>query len=1035
MIGAALAVPYFYRRMDDEIRCRVETGLARQYPGLQVKVRSAALVQGEGIEVRGLTIIDPAADGPGAELLNFDECLFRCSTDLQELLTSEPEVTRVVIRRPTLRMTRRPDGSWSLARLLPLPKIHYRPPEVTVENGTIEVFDPVKTPSTTMTLRDVNLTLVPPPVGSTSHCRKLQGTLAGDYVRQVSFEGEVDPHRPELTIQGTVEGVDIGPELRDTLPCSPSGNLSLLSALRGQGDMSFGVRYDPSSPSPWQVESTARLVRGRIDDPRLPHPLTDVCAVVRLNNEGFSIEDLLARSNQATLRVKCRGSDAGPSRTFMLEAEVRQLELDQRFSDALEGLPGDLRAHWRNYRPEGRIDADVKLAYDGRRWQPEVRVRCLDVSFIHPKFPYRLEHGKGTLFLKDDVLQLNLAACTGQQTVRIDGQLHHPGPQAFGWVEAKGEEIPLDKKLMDAMEALPQRSRAVYRALNPRGAVDFEYAAWRKATDEKFHHQLALRVNGCSIKYEPDVGAGFPYPISNIRGTMLMRDGDWEFRGLEGTNGVARISADGALTAKPEGHVLALHLAAADVPLDDDLRKSLKPAMRQVWDVVKPRGTIDLTADLSHLDATNRLDLTVRARPKAETCSIEPLAFPYRLEKLQGMLEYSGGQVKIERFKAEHGPVKVAAGGSCGFLPDGGWHLRLDGLTVDRLHLDRDRELRQALPARLRKAIEEINPSGPISLRGKFELARAGLPGDPVRSQWDFGIGLQQAVVDCPARLENIHGSLRVVGGFDGTNFHAGGELAIDSLNYKDYQITQVMGPFWIDDQQVLLGSWVERLQNQGPLRDPQAKRGRPLTAKLFGGTLCGDAWIALGQRPSYRIQASLVEAELARWAQEVPGGKQNLRGRVLATLDLRGNGRSGKELTGHGNVQLRNANVYELPLMVSMLKILSIRAPDPNAFSKGDMDFRIEGEHLYFDKLDFTGDAISLLGKGEMDFQKKLRLTFTAIVGRGELGMPTLKRFFTGASQQFMQVHVGGSLHEPEVRKEAFPAVNQALQQLQDRR
>jgi len=47
----------------------------------------------------------------------------------------------VTIRRPTLRVTRRADGGWSAAKLLPPPQFGDRPPEVTIENGTIEIFD------------------------------------------------------------------------------------------------------------------------------------------------------------------------------------------------------------------------------------------------------------------------------------------------------------------------------------------------------------------------------------------------------------------------------------------------------------------------------------------------------------------------------------------------------------------------------------------------------------------------------------------------------------------------------------------------------------------------------------------------------------------------------------------------------------------------------------------------------------------------------------------------------------------------------
>ena len=167
--------------------------LPRQYPGLQVKIHSAVLMKGEGIALRGLSIIDPAAEGPGAELLSYDECFLACSTDLADLYSGQIKPTRVIIRRPTLRMTRRPDGTWSAARLLPLPKLGDGPlPEVRFENGTIEIFDPTKAVACTLTLRDVNLTLSPiapagPGQAEATRRQRIQGTATGDYFHQVSF--------------------------------------------------------------------------------------------------------------------------------------------------------------------------------------------------------------------------------------------------------------------------------------------------------------------------------------------------------------------------------------------------------------------------------------------------------------------------------------------------------------------------------------------------------------------------------------------------------------------------------------------------------------------------------------------------------------------------------------------------------------------------------------------------------------------------------------------------------------------------------
>ena len=233
---------------------------------------------------------------------------------------------------------------------------------------------------------------------------------------------------------------------------------------------------------------------------------------------------------------------------------------------------------------------------------------------------------------------------------------------------------------------------------------------------------------------------------------------------------------------------------------------------------------------------------------------------------------------------------------------------------------------------------------------------------------------------------------------------------------------------------QVLLGSWVDRRGVEPPRGGAPPKTPRPITAKLLGGSIYGDAWIAMGPHPRYGVQATLVDADLARAAHELAANRQNLHGRVSGNIELGGAGRGTQNLAGRGSLHLQDGDVYELPLMIAMLKLLSIRAPDQRAFSRSDIDFRIEGEHFYFDRIDFTGDAISLRGKGEMNFQGETHLTFTAQLGRGELGMPALRNFFTTTSGQFLQIHVGGTLQNPDIRKEALPGLNHALQQLQDR-
>src|SRR5262249_37930133 len=137
------AAPYLYRRLDETVRQKVESVFATHYRDLHVSVHSAALTSG-GIQVRGVSIVDPKAEGPHSELAYFEELFLVCKTDLATVVREMPQIVEVVVRRPTIRSTRRPDGTWSVKRLFPLPRLGDEPPAISIEGGTLELFDPLK---------------------------------------------------------------------------------------------------------------------------------------------------------------------------------------------------------------------------------------------------------------------------------------------------------------------------------------------------------------------------------------------------------------------------------------------------------------------------------------------------------------------------------------------------------------------------------------------------------------------------------------------------------------------------------------------------------------------------------------------------------------------------------------------------------------------------------------------------------------------------------------------------------------------------
>jgi hypothetical protein len=1075
VVAGGVAAFCLYRQMDSQIRCRIEARLAQHYKDLTVKVAgSAQLIEGKGIRVCDLSIGDPQISGPCGELLRVEEAMFECSTDLQELVNGDPPIRRITIRRPTLRMMRLPDGSWSAGKLLPPPQTGSHPPEIVIENATVELVDPQKTPASTLVLRDVNLT-----VGSATSdapgggVRQFRGTLAGNGFRHVEFEGWLNVLTSACSLRGKAEAIELSPELRDSLPGTAAAKLAALGDLRGEMEATFQVDYDRTAAVPLRFDVTGKLVRGRLDDPRLPQAVGDIQAVVRLNNAGYTVDSLTARSGRTTLGMVCQAAGYDSSSPLTLRATVRQLDLDPSL---LRVLPPNLQEAWRHYSPSGQINVDAQLEYDGRAWQPpQISVKCVNVAFSHYKFPYRLEHGSGSIDLKNDVLKVDITAFGGRQPIAVKAEASDPfHPNPAGRVEIQGGDVQIDEALL---AALPEKPQEVIRALDPHGTLNAYVVMWRSRRGDPMHKQIVLDANRCSVRY-----AKFPYQLTDVSGRLEMFDHNWRFRNLIGKHNGARVTCDGWLrmAEKPEtgseslapdldrppasetpdpvvsrplspifqGSELVLNFTGTNVPIEEELRDSLRlsPHIQHLWLNLRPRGVVDLTAEFHCFPEQKKYTVGVHLDPQRDTVSIEPIAFPWRIERIQGAIDAvteghgdrSDGIMKFQNCRAEHGPrkaaVKIASDGHGEFHSDGRWKVCFDNLTVDQVRMDR--ELSEALPDRLKRVAGELNATGAMNLRGKFSLERVGSLDEPLQSQWNVRIGMQQNSLQCGGlRFENVCGEASFRGEFDGQHAASRGELALDSVSYKDYQLTRVMGPIWVDDRRILFGNWVDHpsyggvaTEATGPLQSP-----RSLSASVFGGGLYGDGWVTLGQTPTYAMNITLTDASLARCAQELMGGRQKLRGKLLATADLAGVGRSRNLLNGKGTIRLSEADVYELPVMLSLLKLFTINPPDQNAFSDAEIDYRIEGEHMYFDRIVFHGDAISLRGSGHMNIQTQIDLTFYALVGRSELEIPVVKQVLRAAAQQLMMIRVGGTLQNPEPHQEALPVLNQALQQIRN--
>ena len=1006
-------------RFGEVVRGRIEERLREEFPGVVVQVQSAGIVEGEGLVARGVSFVDGRLPPQYRQLVWIEQVELACDTDLAHLAAGPPRITAVRIRRPTVHAWRSGDGRWSLAPLLRRPAGGAAVP-VTVEEATLLLEDAVL--RSRATLRQISLA-IDPPASAGEDAAVVRGSCSGDLFDQAGFEGRLVPATGAFDVAGTVAAIEVSKRLTAPLPAAVTAG-GWLAGLEGRLDVRWRASGSLAAADAIAFEAAGRLESGRFSHPQLPFAVSDVTAEFTADRRGVRCDRVEAHAGSTLLRGSGRLAGWSETADFDVALEAERLVVGRHW----EGLlPAAFAAHWSRLLPAGEVDLTARVARRGGAIEPDVAIRCRNVSLTHYRFPYRLDRTVGTVTFKDGGLALHLTGQAGGRPVQVDGQIARAEGGTTGFVEVRGDRLQIDDALLAAM---PPRSAEIVRMLRGAGTFGFVFRHERSPQLPGGHaNSLGIRLMQCSLCY-----AGFPYPLANVSGIIRMHRGRWTIQDVVGSNDTGVVRCSGTLDplGSDDGE-LALNLAGSGVVLEPELRDALPPGMRRIWNDVDPRGHAEFTATVRHRVKDRRTDVRLEATPVGDTVSIEPSWFPYRLERLRGRLALADGRLRFEDVRGVHDRTTVAAQGNCQFAADGGWRVSFERLTADRFRADDD--VLQALPAGLRRAVSSVGLEGLLSLTGVVDVystaaipavlpdGRTELVPGPAAAAWDVAIDVEQASLDVGLPVEHVHGGVRLRGQSDGRSWQTTGDLAIDSAICRGVQLTNLQGPLAMDAGGVRFGTAAAA---------PGRPAGRRLVARVAGGTLLLDGSVAAEAPGQFAIAAALGDADLERLAGDLTGAANRYRGRVFGGVEVTGSRAGRHSLAGRGQVRLRDADIYELSVIVALLKILRVKAPDRNAFSTSLVDFRIEGPRAYLDTIELSGDAISLVGNGEIDFDSNIHLTFRPIMGASEQQLPAMKRLLGGAGGQFMLVHVDGTLASPESTTEAFPTLAAALQKFQ---
>jgi hypothetical protein len=361
--------------------------------------------------------------------------------------------------------------------------------------------------------------------------------------------------------------------------------------------------------------------------------------------------------------------------------------------------------------------------------------------------------------------------------------------------------------------------------------------------------------------------------------------------------------------------------------------------------------------------------------------TVTPSFLPYELTELSGWLEYKNSRLEVAHLAGRHGSSRVKlAAGEVRFYPDGAVWANLGGLELKPMIPDED--LKRALPGKLGSGLDDLQLRGNTELLVKHlvvlappdraAVAPAGASGplgqpqrpDPV-VYWDAELKLLGAGLDTGVPWDDVFGSVACRGRYEGTHLGAmRGNVWVDRATISRMPVTAARCQVRADPQQ------------PDPARPgqylPTTLQLLNVTGALFRGELAGQARVVLTDPTRYDLWLTVTDAQLEDVARRYGlGSDADLKGIAQAQLVLynRPDPKTGQLVVeGWGRIDVPTGRMYNLPILLELVKMFKSQTLDKTAFEQAHAVFRIQGDRLKVEQLDLIGKAVCVGGSGEMD-------------------------------------------------------------------
>ncbi len=1033
-----IGISQFKKAIRDQLQVRVQKWLDEKLAatGFRVTIGSVDWNEGHGLLVRDVSV---RLDGPGSgtettPIMTIPRAWLKSTFQLTDIISRRPRIEELIANDLVLNLHREASGKWNVSEAIdrlvrircpdqefPLDfPVHLRNATISIQEGRPESRE------SAFELTRINLDFQWPSENRESDETAnefMVASLESEMTGAVQCRLWLEPDSATWAARLQVASLRLGGLLNGQLARWLPSWSELIGQIDGRVSLTARMSGLLAEP-PSEVHITGRAEGLQCLDNRLPHLLHQGSLDFEVANRKLEIRNAVGRFGYGQVNGALVLPDWTRPDEWECRAEVADFELNERL---VMWLPETLQRTWHEFQPTGIISGSFvfsRLDGEGRR---TIRSSISNGSFSWYRFPFRVSNCSGEIHVDDRVLTISGTAIEAQQLVRLEARIVDPGPFWTGWMTGQCDgNLPVNEKALQAFDAWPDVARTLRRFegighVAGRGRIERRDP---RAERVNCHYEVQLRQ--ATLRYD-----AFRYPFHNVNGLIIVDDEVTRFEEFTASNNYGEVQCAGTWR---KGGELKLKFLAQSIALDEDLRTALAPGLQRFWRELRPAGTIDrVNVELAWNPLANDLDIDLDGEiypasgEASGSATIKPVWFPYELRQVSGRFRFHDERIDIYNLTGRHGRTALTCAGT-GAWDDQRWNLRLTDLLASNVVLDR--ELMAALPTALGESIEAVEFDGKLSLQGTIDVRgnifeagnSANAPGSE-RLEWNLDVAVGQGSLNPGLPIRNVNGVVSTRGVFENDRLRSHGTLAIDSMMYNDVQITDFRGPIYVDNDRLAIGSLGE---SETP--------GTPsvtTTANVFGGDLRCDGQLIFDNDREFYIQAILGNASLREIAMDFSGNRHDLAGTAFAGIRMTGDASGSHSIKGDGFIQLKEARIYKLPVVLALLNGLRVEDPDAAAFDQGELEFSIRGEDIEFRKIEMNGNAFSLIGNGRMNLDREIDLEFYSVMGRNRFEIPVISPLFRAGSQQILWIEVNGTLDDPQTVNNVLPGLNDSLRKL----